>query len=55
MAIMKVKLEIPDPKKVTDIIEEVKQEMCRGYCKHVEVCTEALNNNVDYPCPLDRL
>lgn len=55
MAIMKVKLEIPEPKTVTDIFDEVKHEMCRNYCKHEEACTKALNANVNHPCPLDRL
>lgn len=55
MAVLKMKLEISEPKTVTDILDEVKHEMCSNYCKHLEACSEALNANVDYPCPLERL
>lgn len=42
-------------KTVSEIIEEVKEEMCKEFCKNVEECSEAIDNNEDYPCPLDRL
>ena len=41
-------------KTVTDIIEEVKQEMC-DYCKYVKECDEALDEGKDFYCPLDKL
>ena len=42
-------------KTVTDIIEEVKQEMCDGYCKYVKECNEMLDDGDDFYCPLDKL
>ena len=42
-------------KTVTDIIEEVRSEMCDGYCKYVKECSEALDEGNDFYCPLDKL
>ena len=48
-----------EPKTVTDILEEIKQEMCDGYCKYPTL----VNNREDLfaddspcmGCPLTRL
>ncbi|MBR5316017.1 MAG: hypothetical protein IKU44_04420 [Firmicutes bacterium] len=42
---------------VTKLIEEIREEMCKHYCKYNEQCEEALeNNDLDsIVCPLDRL
>ena len=40
---------------VTDIIEEVRQEMCNDYCKYHKECDKALEEGKDFPCPLGRL
>lgn len=40
---------------VTDIIAQVKEEICREYCKYAEECTEKLENGENVSCPLDRL
>lgn len=55
MAVLKMKLEIPEPKTVTDILEEVKHEMCIDFCKYTKECAEAINRGVEVPCPLDKL
>lgn len=42
-------------KTVTDIIEEVRSEMCIDYCKRHDECCEVLDNGGDYYCPLYKL
>ena len=42
-------------KSVIDIIEEVKEEICDSYCKFVKECTEKLEENENFYCPLDKL
>ena len=42
-------------KAVTDIIEEVKNEMCINYCKYKDRCNEMLDNGGHFYCPLDKL
>ena len=42
-------------KTVTDIIEEVKAEICDQYCKKLKECIEALDEGNDFYCPLDKL
>ena len=41
-------------KTVTDIIDEVRSEMCE-YCKYRDECDEALDEGNDFYCPLDKL
>ena len=42
--------------KVTEIIEQVKQEFCMEYCKYYEECEERAENGEKLrDCPLDRL
>lgn len=41
-------------KTATDIIEEVRSEMC-NYCKYVKECDEAFDEGKDFYCPLDKL
>lgn len=55
MADFKIKVEIPEPKTVTDILDEVKHEMCMGYCKYLKECSAAMENGATFCCPLDRL
>jgi len=40
---------------VTDIIAQVKEEICRDYCKRAEECAQKLESGEDVSCPLDRL
>lgn len=42
-------------KTVTDIIEDVKNEMCKDFCKYVKESEEALDEDREFYCPLDRL
>lgn len=42
-------------KSATDIIDEVKKDMCDNYCKYAEVCDTVLENGGTFCCPLDRL
>lgn len=42
-------------KSVTQIIKEVRAEICDDICKHVDECIAAFDEGRDYPCPLDRL
>lgn len=42
-------------KTVTDIIEEVRSEICIDYCKYHDECIEMLDNGGDFYCPLDKL
>ena len=43
-------------KTATQIIEEVKEEICDSFCKYRETCDEYLeNDDPDFYCPLDRL
>lgn len=42
-------------KTVTDIIDEVRSEMCIDYCKYRDECYETLANGDDFYCPLDKL
>lgn len=44
-----------DNKSITDIIEEVKDDMCNNYCKYTEACDAVMNNGGTFSCPLDRL
>ena len=44
-------------KTLTQILEEVKDEICNNYCKYKAECDEALEDNDPdrIHCPLDRL
>lgn len=40
----------------TEIIEQVKEDFCRNYCKYTEECEERMEKDEDLrECPLDRL
>lgn len=40
---------------VADIIEEVKQEICKDYCKYADSLSEEEMNEKCIKCPLSRL
>lgn len=41
---------------VTEIIDQVKDEICNDYCRYTKECTEQLEKEGDTrTCPLDRL
>lgn len=41
---------------ITEIIEEVRHEFCRNYCKYTEECDRELEEEEFMrPCPLDKL
>lgn len=43
-------------KTITEIIEEVRYEFCRNYCKYTEECDRELEEDEFMrPCTLDRL
>ena len=44
-------------KTLTQILEEVKEDICINYCKYNERCSEALENGDGFniECPLFRL
>ena len=44
-------------KTLTQILEEVKEEICDNYCKFSKQCAELLENDEadSIVCPLDRL
>lgn len=44
-------------KTLTQILEEVKEDICDNYCKYAEQCYEAMENGEEDSiiCPLDRL
>ena len=44
-------------KKITEIIEEVKCEFCREFCKYAEECDKEIEEKgkVTRYCPLDKL
>ena len=41
---------------VTQILEEVKEDFCKNYCKYSKECEERLEEGEELrDCPLDRL
>lgn len=43
-------------KTISEKIEEIKEEICKNYCKYEWECMNRLENNQDTrPCPLDKL
>lgn len=42
-------------RKVTNIIDSVRVEICGNYCVHTKACNEAIDNGEEFYCPLDRL
>ena len=41
---------------VTELIDQVKEDICKNYCKYAEECEERLENGEELrKCPLDKL
>lgn len=65
MAIKALEADVPDTdvgkmgsmvEKVTDIITQVKEDICNNYCKYTAECWDRLDNGEETrPCPLNRL
>ena len=49
-------IKLMKPKRVIDVIEEVKDEFCRDFCKKAEECEANLKSGEELIyCPLDKL